>query len=675
MKLTYNWLKDFVDIKLTAYELAKKLTMAGLEVTSLEERGKDFIFEIEITSNRPDWLSVIGVAREIAAITGSKFKVQSSRLKLKNKNEKGPLKITIEDKKDCPLYTAKIIKDVKVGPSPEWLRQRLELIGCRSINNIVDITNYVLFTYGEPLHAFDLDKLKGDTIIVRRALKNEKIVMIDGQKHSLDQEVLIIADKDRPVAVAGIMGGEETQVTENTKNILLEAAAFNPITVRHGRRKLGVQSESAYRFERGVDLGGVDIASSCAAMLIDNLAGGKCILQERSAAIKIKLKDINLSPQNVNKILGVDIPKQQIRTILGRLGFNIKDKTGNFIVKAPSHRADINLEVDVIEEIARIFGYEKIPVSTPAVKPQPRLGGYRDLVALLKNILVSQGANEVITYSLIDKGLLKSFQPQEGDEPIEILNPLSKEQEVLRPTLIPSLCSRVAYNLNQKQEYINIFEVSSVFLKALDKPKEELMLGVALCGTHAFLLERGLVRDDVGFLHLKGIIEVLFRRLGIKDYCFNAEGPLSFSINAGKERIGLMVKAGRKILDCLDIKNKDVFALEISLDKVFTLARLKKKLLPLPRYPGIARDISFILKEGTLLKEVFQVIKEAGGSLLDYVKAVDYYKGKQIPEGHRGITVSCFYRSQERTLTEEEINPIHIKICSILTERFDIKFR
>ena len=275
MKVTYNWLKDFVEIKISPEKLAEKLTMAGLEVTALEKKGGDFVFEIEVTSNRPDWLSVIGIAREVAAITGKKMKsVQTKKLQPAERSPQ-PLLVKIEDKNDCSLYIAKIIKGVKIGPSPQWLKERLELIGCRSINNIVDIANYVLFEYGQPLHAFDLDKLNGDLISVRRAKKDEKLVTIDGIERNLCPEILVIADLHAPVALAGIMGGKETEVSGATKNILLEAAVFNPVLVRRGRQKLGLQSDSAYRFERGVDSCGTQAASSRAAELIQKLCGGK----------------------------------------------------------------------------------------------------------------------------------------------------------------------------------------------------------------------------------------------------------------------------------------------------------------------------------------------------------------------------------------------------------------
>lgn len=659
-----------MEIKIAPQALAQKLTMAGLEVTSLEEHNGDFVFEIEVTSNRPDWLSVMGIAREVAAITREKLKnVSRIRYHVSRKNVRRatcdvrPFSIKIEDKKDCPLYTAKIIRDIKVGSSPDWLKKRLELLGCRSVNNIVDITNYILFEYGEPLHAFDLDKLNNDTIIVRRAKNNEKIVTLDGQERMLNCEILVIADKEKAVALAGVMGGKDTEVTQATKNILLEAAIFNPIIIRRARQGLGLQSESSYRFERGIDPEIAEKASWQAVKLIQELAAGKCILAKSSGITKTNKKSINLSISGVQKILDVQITPAKIKQTLASLDFKVKTKTKDkFTVEIPAHRADVNLEIDLIEEIARIFGYEFIPNTLPAARPQVSIGDTRGLVSLIKNTLVGLGLNEVITYSLINQDLLKGFGI--GQEAIEILNPLSQEQGVLRPALLPSLVACIAYNLNQKQEYINIFEIASAFL---NPPKEELRLGIGLCGVRSLLLEQGLIKDEVGLLHLKGIIEALFERLGIKNYAFNkAVEPQTISILVNQEKIGLIQRLQRGV---------EVFMAELNLEKIFSYAQLKKEFAPLPKYPGITRDISFILKEGLSLKETLDTLQEKGRPYLCQIRIVDYYKGKQIPPGYRGLTVSCLYLSEERTLTEAEINPAHNLICRLLTEQFGAKIR
>jgi phenylalanyl-tRNA synthetase beta chain len=674
MKITYNWLKDFVDIKISPRELADKLTMAGLEVVSLEEKSGDFVLEIEITSNRPDWLSLSGIAREVAAITNAKLKVENYKPTKKIKN-RSSLKIEIENKKDCSLYAARIINGVKVGPSPEWLSKRLELVGCRSVNNLVDITNYVLFELGEPLHAFDLDKLIQDKIFVRRGKLGEKILTIDGIERTLSRNILVIADRERSVAIAGVMGGSNTEVGFTTKNILLEAAVFNPVLVRRGRQELGLQSEASYRFERGVDTGIAEKASSRAVELISEICGGSEILYKVNGSVKPKAREIILNLPDLTRILGVNISAIKVKQILSKLGFIVKERSKNvFSVGIPSFRQDVNLPEDLIEEIARIFGYEHIPISLPKVLPKVNIRERRDLVSNIKNILIGLGLNEAITYSLTDSKILNDLNPAFGA--IEIMNPLSQEQGFLRTTLLPGLIRAIAHNLNQKLEYAALFEIGNVFLRINNTPHEELRLGIALSGTKKMLLNEAAFKDELGLLNLKGIIEALFTRLGIKNYEFiNQAHGFKVDICLNKEPVGLISTLDSALLDKFNIKNKDVFTLEVSLEKILTLANLGKRYVPLPRYPGITRDISFILKQENSVKDLLSVLQEKGRPLLRSLEITDYYKGRQIPAGYRGLTLSCTYGSSERTLTEEEIIPVHKLICSMLTELFSAKIR
>ncbi|MGA2775162.1 MAG: phenylalanine--tRNA ligase subunit beta [Candidatus Omnitrophota bacterium] len=675
MKVTYNWLKEFVAIKIPPQKLSHKLTMAGLEVVSLEEKEGDFIFEIEVTSNRPDWLSVKGIAREVAAIMGLRLKAQSLAAKCKTRdNSKEKLNIKIQDKKDCPLYSAKIIKDVKVGPSPEWLRKRLELVGCRSVNNIVDITNYVLFETGQPLHAFDLDKISGETIFVRRAREGERLVTIDAQEKKLNREILVIADKEKVLALAGLMGGKDSEVTGSTKNILLEAAVFDPVLIRRSRKSVSLDSDSSYRFERGINAKGLEPSSLRASNLIEELAGGKTVLLKSSKYVFFKGKTIALDLNKVSRVLGQNVPQPKIKQILQLLDFKLKTGADSkIIVTVPSFRRDILLEEDLIEEVARIYGFELIKENLPAVKPQVTLDKTREIVSVIKDILIGLGFSEAISYSLIDRQLLKNFNIDDS-LCVEVLNPLSREQEVLRPTLIPNLSRVVSYNLNQKQDYLNIFEAAKRFVKGPDSPREELMLALAVCGRKPMLLNHGLVKDDAGILNLKGALETIFRKLGIQEYSFeNKEGKVSVSVNG--ENIGSLAQLDRSALEKLDIKNKAVFAAEISLEKLIPHVNAEKKFESLPRYPAISRDISFVLKEDILIRDIINCIGDKGGVLLRKIEVADYYQGKQIPSGYRGLTLSCLYRSDERTLTESEVNPVHSEVLATLVSRFGVKTR
>lgn len=676
MKVTYSWLKDFVNIKISPQALAEKLTMAGLEVVALEKVGEDFVLEIEITSNRPDWLSVLGIAREVSAIYGLALKeVKPKEPKIKPK-DLWPIKISVANKQDCSFYSARIISDIQVGLSPEWLRKRLESLGCRSVNNVVDVTNYVLFEFGQPLHAFDLDKLSQNEIKVRRASVNEKIITIDGQTKLLGPEILVIADSSQPIAVGGIMGGKETEVTLKTRNILLESAVFDPVLVRRGKQRLGLQSESAYRFERGVDPEAVLRASLVAQELILTLTSGKPRGFKSSGKSQMHSPVINLEIAYLNKLLGTAIPLLKAKQILNRLGLLVKIKTQDVLtVKVPSFRQDLKLPVDLVEEVARIYGYGEIPQTFPAVKPSKRILELKDFVGGIKIILAGLGLDETITYSLIDRQLLKKSGINSEVELIEILNPLSKEQEILRPELFPSLLRVLAYNLNQQQERVGIFEIANVFSVQKDTVQEDLLLSISLCGVNAFFTKQGLAKEEITLLHLKGILETSFARLKTKSFDFVQQEDGKISIVINQKSIGFMLDLPEQILSAFDIKNRKVVLAQINLGMLLGSINPEKKFLEIFKYPAIVRDISFVIKESASIADLLAAAKDKGSPLLVSAKIVDYYQGKQIPEGSRGLTLSCVYRLDSRTLTEAEITPVHNQICSLLEAQFGIKLR
>ncbi|MCX5669379.1 MAG: phenylalanine--tRNA ligase subunit beta, partial [Candidatus Omnitrophica bacterium] len=584
--------------------------------------------------------------------------------------------ITIENKKDCPLYTARIIKNVKVGPSPEWLRKRLELVGCRSVNNVMDITNYVLFELGQPLHVFDLDKLSQNEIRVRRANAHEKIITIDGVTRLLSPEILVIADAHKPLAIAGIMGGKETEVTLKTRNILLEGAIFNPMLVRRAKQKLGLQSESAYRFERGVDSEALSSASWAAGELILKLAYGEPSGFSSLGTAKVIHPMINLDVTYLNKLLGTAITRFKVKQILNRLGLPVTTKTRNILsVKVPSFRQDLKLPIDLVEEVARIYGYGEIPQSLPAVKPSRKVLDKKEVICGIKNILFGLGLDEAITYSLVDRDLLKKSGVNTDVGLIEISNPLSKEQEVLRPALFPSLIRALAHNLNQQQERVSIFEIANVFSGRANTVTENSLLGIALCGQNAFFTKQGLVREEIALLHLKGVLETLFNRLGVKSFDFGGQEDNKVNIMINQKAVGFMLNLSPQILGAFDIKNRQAVLAEVNLEMLFGSINLGKKFLDIPKYPAITRDISFVINEDIPVKGLLLAIEARGTPLLDQVKIVDYYQGKQIPVGFKGLTISCIYRLDRRTLTEEEISPVHNDICSLLEERFGIKLR
>jgi len=680
MKVTYNWLKDFVDIDIPPQELAHKLTMAGLEVGACEERSGDCVFEIEITSNRPDWLSVMGLAREVAAVTNKKMKdpFVSRRAQCSgagNKNVKTGVAIEITDKRDCPLYTARVIRNVNVGPSPDWMKQRLELIGCRSINNVVDITNYVLFESGEPLHAFDLDRLSSSHIIIRRAQENEILTTIDGKKRTLDSDILVIADKEKAVAVAGIMGGLESEVGDSTRSVLLEAAVFDPVLIRRGRQILGIQTEAAYRFERGISPGIVSFASLRAAQLLEKIAGGvmSAVCSSHFSAGKSLLVSVRLSA--VERILGIAVSFSVAQKMLAHLGFTVTRSSKDMMrVTVPPYRTDVKIEEDIIEEIARIYGYEKIKVTLPSLKPKPAGFEKRDAVLNLKRVLVGLGLNEVNTLSLTDKKTVTQVLGRVPSSAIEIMNPLSNEQEIMSPSSIPGLLRCVSRNLNHKQEYINIFEITKNFSWMNNSPLETYVLAIALCGVSSRFTEHGVLRENVTFLHLKGICEAAFGACGITDYSFMEQKGEVRIIIKGKDA-GFLRMMPSSVLDAFDIKNRQVFCSEINLENILEAGIREKKFIPLPLYPSISRDISMVIGENIPAGTIAAAVHKNGGGLLTDVKISDYYKGKQIPSGFKGLTITCIYRSSERTLTDAEVVPLHSRICSLLIDTFKATLR
>ncbi len=686
--------------------LADKLTMAGLEVTSLEEKEGDSVFELEITSNRPDWLSLIGVAREVGAISGHRLKAIGHSLKARKLSpityHLAPLSIKIENREDCPLYTATIIEGVKVVASPEWMQKRLRAIGLRPINNIVDITNYVLYETGQPLHAFDLDKLRPQTrdhrpeteIVVRRATDGEEIVTIDDIKRKLDREILVIADADGPIAAAGIIGGKDTEVSEETKNILLESAGFSPTLVRRGARKLGVSTDSAYRFERKVDPQGVTLAAQRAVELITKLAGGKISYKCQSVKVsKCQDKKITLSITKTEKLLGVKIPAAKIRQILLSLGFKSITYNSKLItVQTPSFRQDVSLEEDLIEEIARIYGYEKIPATLPYILPQSinplklkHLAGQSPdarLTHQMRNILIASGFSEVINYSLNPLDALKKNKTAGLIKPLGIENPLSKEQEILRPDLFFGLLNNIAYNINRKNNRLKIFELGRVFTTGKDNYfSEKLALGLAVCG-RLHLDWQSIDKREAGLFDLKGCLEQVFSKLGIGQVGFVAgKFPLfrpgaSFAVRLDNKEIGLIGEVDNFILDNYDIKQKNIFAAQVYLQDLAPYCNFKKKFEPYSPYPSSRRDISLLVKKDIpygLIKEAINSCPQEGISCEAVL--LEQYSGKQVPEGFQNLLISLEYSSFSRTLKDRDIDAIHREIIDKFTRDLGAKIR
>ncbi|MFC1699198.1 phenylalanine--tRNA ligase subunit beta [Candidatus Omnitrophota bacterium] len=693
MRVSLNWLKDYVDIRTPVEALAEKLTMAGLEVTSMTKMEKDTIMEIEVTPNRADCLSILGIAREVAAVTGKKIKFP----KISAIRGKASLRIPIQiqDKNLCPRYLGRAIKNIKVGPSPDWLVERLEAMGVHSVNNIVDVTNFCLLEFGQPLHAFDLDKLEGSRLVVRRAKSAEQIVTIDGVKRDLESSMLVIADKFRPQAIAGVMGAQESEVTESTTTILLESAYFDPLNIHRTSRKLGLATQSSYRFERGVDPEGVYWASLRATELIKRLSirekrktkpvaiGGLVDKgQKGKSAAKVQLRYAQ-----VEQLLGVTVAPGQIKEIMRRLQFSIlrRSKLG-LTVAIPSFRPDISREADLIEEIGRLYGYDQIPTSLAQLAPDLSYAGSLQLESeqtynLIREGLCALGLNEIITYSLISRQALRKLGGAPlFDNTISVTNPLSYTQEILRPTLLVGMLNTILANLNRKNSNLELFELSRTYTRENpDSPAAELdnlCIGIAGKGHDNWLTKSA----EFSFFDLKGVVEALFNKLGLQEFSIlAAEFPLlapgrSAELLAGGEAIGFLGELKQEIRERFDIETP-VYIAELSLHKLLPSIAPEKSFMPLAKFPSVERDISLIAPPDVSSGEIIALIKKMGRDLVAQVKLFDQYFGEQIPQGSRGLAYSIEYRNPERTLTAEEVDQLHLQVRRALSEELKLQIR
>ncbi|MBN1869988.1 MAG: phenylalanine--tRNA ligase subunit beta [Candidatus Omnitrophica bacterium] len=680
MKISLNWLKDYVAPGISPEELAHRLTMAGLEVEKIDSAGGDTVFELEITPNRPDCLNMLGIARETAAI------LKKARTLPKIKKRAGPKKkcsIEIDDPQACSRYIGTLIEEVCIKRAQEKMAGYLTALGMRPINNVVDITNFCLLETGQPLHAFDYDKLIGRKIIVRRARKGEKIVTIDDVERELDPSILVIADEKRPVAIAGIMGGKDTEVTNSTKRILLESACFDPVLIRRASRKLGLSSDSSYRFERGVDFCMVEGGAARAVDLILESAQGK--ITKRSDVITGKKKmataRIVLSLDAINARIGSALTAAQCNDILRRLDFGVsRSKTGTFAITAPSFREDVKGAEDIVEEISRMIGYDHLPSSFPRIKATAI---YPDHVGSARRktreLLLAQGFSEAITYTMINRKSLEDSS--QGNIPgVPILNPLTQDQEMMRPSMLPSLLSIVLSNVNRGQKNMRFFETGKIYT---DKAEEE-ALGIIMTG----LREddwRQVKKEGADYYDLKGALEQTFKRLGIEQakvrFMASQENYLSSGQSAAiffdGKKIGDVGKVNEEVLDQWDIKQKNVLFAQVAMQDLYDQRESATKYAPVSEFPAISRDISLAVGLGVTAYDVEQVIrntvKHEKQVALTGLKFVEKYEGEKISKEQRGLIFSLIYQSRlARTLRDEEAAEVHEKVCGALIKELGV---
>ncbi|HAX61275.1 MAG TPA: phenylalanine--tRNA ligase subunit beta [Elusimicrobia bacterium] len=636
-----------------------------------EYLNNDSYFEIVITINRGDCLSVFGIAREVSAIFGKKIKKEIKNYGIKSKNI---FPVEIKNPEKCPRYTGFIIKNVKVGPSPKWLADRLTNCGLRPINNVVDITNYVLLEYGQPLHAFDIAQLK-NKIIVRNANNGEKILALDNNEYPLDDEMLVIADEKQPVAIAGVIGGTPTSVTDLTKNIFLEAACFDPISIRKTSRKLAISTDSSYRFIRGIDEKNVPNIAMLAAEMLQKICGGEIV----EGAVDIypnpaKPAKIELDVNRVNKILGAEISIDEIKNILTRLGFNfnLNSLTFNLSVTVPSHRNDVKDEIDLVEEIARIYGYNNIKTNAQISFRTNVFAADKteQIIDRLKSIAVSAGFFETISYNFVSKEDLLKLKLKESGW--EIKNPVSKEEPFLTTSLIPQMIKNVTGNFNRGKNDIKFFEIGRVFLE-----KEKTFFSGCVSGCEAGWWKGN--PSPIDFYFLKGFIETVFNGIGIS--CYRLEGNdnetfdknESAKIKISDKTVGHFGSLAPDIKGEMDLK--DLYVFEIVLDDVVPFADFRKKYVPVSKYPSVERDIAIEISQNFSAGEITRVIKKEGADMLSEVKLFDFYEGEQIKEGYRSLAFRMTFIHKDRTLKDEDVNTTIKKIISQLEKKFNAKIR
>lgn len=684
MKASYNWLKEFVDFDMPPLELGHMLTVAGFEVEAVEEIDGDTVFDIGVTPNRPDCLSIRGIAREISAVLEMPLKDVSAEIE-KAEGE-GPV-VEIEDPVLCPRYSSRIITGVKPGPSPEWLSKRLESCGIRPTSNIVDVTNYILLELGQPMHAFDLDKLAGKKIAVKKAGSIDKFTTLDDEERKLSKDMLLIWDNEKPVAIAGVMGGGNTEVSGSTANILLESAYFNPSSVRRTSKALNLSTESSYRFERGVDREAVTLAMDRAAQLIMKTAGGQVTSITDEYPSQFESRNISVTFSRINEIIGVDIEKKFIEKTLNDLGMKIVVKGDVVNIVPPSYRADIERDIDIIEEVARIYGYDNIPSTMPVMQMNP-VSEHRsqELVRKMKNLMTRSGYSEVINYSFLNPDVLDRLNLTDTDRRMDLIyvrNPLRKEDSAMRTTLIPAILNNVNTNLNRGERMLRFFEISNVFLASDGKlPDEVVQLSAAF---HKEKESAASIWESAheGFYDLKGVFENIFSDLKIKDVSFAAEPPAEPYLHPGKS-CSIMIdgkKAGAigalhpGVAEAFDISGDITVAEIYDIMNILEAIPSKTAYTSLPKFPYVERDAALLVDNSVTVASVKKEILGVGSKIIETVNLFDIYKGKSIPDGKKSMAFSIRFRSPDRTLTDNEVDEIHSEIIKRLQGSLNAELR
>lgn len=653
----------------------------------------DVVLDVELTANRGDCMSMIGIAREVAAITGKTVKYPDISVKEEGAAPEKDINIIIEDSDLCYRFAARMCTDIKIGQSPLWMQTRLRAAGMRPINNVVDVSNYVMLELGQPTHAYDSEKLSGDAIITRKSVPGEKLVTLDDIERTLTEGMIVIADKDKGIGLGGVMGGLETEISDTTKYVIMEAACFDPVSIRKTSRALGLASEASSRFTHGIDRGNILTALDRIAHLLEHTGVAKIVAGHKDNYPAPKERAvIKTSVGAINSRLGTNIKAEAMISIMENLGFYLEKDFNTahtdieFVITVPSWRNDVTGDADISEELARITGYDSIESSMPGgILMQGMQNSQANLLSVVKDTLCANGLSEVLCYSFINDTLLRKLELPESDsryKAISLSNPITDEFTIMRTTLLPSVLSACEYNIAHRNEDIAVFETGNIYIAdklPLEKlALEQLWLCIALTGKRADLSWNG-GKEKIDFYDIKGLAEEIFDKINISSYSF-VRGAGNY-MHPGKSArivyngttIGQMGALHPKIADNFNLG--DTYVLELCLADLADDALKVNKYEKLPRYPEIYRDMAMLVKSETAYDDIVAAIKKSGGEYLKEVKIFDLYEGKQIKEGYKSMAYALSFQSAERTLTDEEVTAAVDDIVKTLKGELDIELR
>ena len=667
MNISLNWLNDYIDIGNDADWIAETLSDLGFPVEGIERLDHDTVLDVEVTSNRGDCLGHIGVARELSVATGKPLKLPEIHFPESEVEAQSKVSVEIEAPEWCARYTARVIEEVKVGPTPDWMRQRLEAVGLRSVSNVVDATNYALMECGQPPHAFDMDKLQGGKIIVRRGKQGEKLVSIDETKCELNEETLVIADVQEPVAIAGVMGGLATEVSDQTTNILLEDAHFDPVCVRTTSRRLVLPSDAAYRFERIVDRENIDWASRRTAQLIVEVAGGTVLKGVVDAYPgRQEPETVTLRLSRLKHLLGIDVPVDDVMRILSALGMNPRQEDQTVVCTSPTWRSDISREVDLIEEVARCYGYDKVPtrshIEIEVVPPDERQRHINRVQAALN----ACGYYETINVDFVDQKTADLFAVVEGQAHLGVKDSSRKGTNLLRQSLLGSLMGVLKTNVNAKNTPCRVFEVSHSFVPGKEGlPTEHTQMALVSDGTLTQL--RSAVEQGVRALQRSATIEF------VPVECKWAVAAAQVLVDG--QAVGIAGVVSDSVCQQMEIKHVTPVAAELDFDFLTQNASDVVTLQPLAKFPAIERDLSILVKETVLWADIVAAIKAAAPAELEEICFVEVYQGKGIAAGTKSVTLSLRFRDQDGTLQHEAVDGFQNAIVTALKDAVQAELR